>query len=358
MMFHGLATLNLDSKGRMDGRSIPGTFADVSELVEIAAEVGPRNGLMQAVGASFEVLEAIADTANSRVLFSYGTAPEKGAGTTAAEKLDKLCEGRDVTAISHVRGSGFMFGLQSALPVKGEAWNELREMSFEDRLSAVNDDDMAQRLVDEAKLPKASRVPMAQVFYLGSKETPDYTSDKNLKELAADAGEHWSETFLRLNREMNGRALFNFRMFATSLAEQANLFKSDNLYPGLGDAGAHVSQIMDAGWSSFMLSYWTRERGEFTLPEVIRKMTSGPARVIGLTDRAILKEGMRADVNVFDIDTVSECQPELVHDFPGGAPRYIQRSRGYRATIVNGQVNVLEGEHTGVRAGHVLRHHA
>jgi hypothetical protein len=47
--------------------------------------------------------------------------------------------------------------------------------------------------------------------------------------------------------------------------------------------------------------------------------------------------------------TVGECQPELVHDFPGGAPRYIQRSRGYRATLVNGQINDLEGEHTGVR---------
>ena len=55
---------------------------------------------------------------------------------------------------------------------------------------------------------------------------------------------------------------------------------------------------------------------------------------------------------------MTELQPEIVHDFPGGAPRYIQRSRGYRATLVNGQVNVLEGQHTGARAGEVLRHRA
>ena len=67
---------------------------------------------------------------------------------------------------------------------------------------------------------------------------------------------------------------------------------------------------------------------------------------------------MRADVNVFDPNTVAERQPELVHDFPGGAPRYIQKAMGYKATLVNGQVSVSEGEHTGVRAGNVLRHQA
>jgi len=65
---------------------------------------------------------------------------------------------------------------------------------------------------------------------------------------------------------------------------------------------------------------------------------------------------MRADVNVLDAERVAECQPELVHDFPGGAPRFIQRSRGYRATLVNGEVSVMDGQHTGVRAGSVLRH--
>jgi N-acyl-D-aspartate/D-glutamate deacylase len=85
-------------------------------------------------------------------------------------------------------------------------------------------------------------------------------------------------------------------------------------------------------------------------------MTSGPAKVIGLTDRGLLKEGMRADVNVFDADKVGELQPELVHDFPGNAPRYIQRATGFKATIVNGQLSLLDGELTGTQAGQVLRH--
>jgi N-acyl-D-amino-acid deacylase len=128
------------------------------------------------------------------------------------------------------------------------------------------------------------------------------------------------------------------------------------MFPILGDAGAHVSQIMDAGWSSFVLAYWVREQGLFSIGEAIRRMTSGPARIIGLKDRGTLAPGMRADVNVLDPERVAECHPEIVHDFPGCAPRFIQRSRGYRATIVNGQVSVMDGEHTGARAGSVLRH--
>ena len=147
-------------------------------------------------------------------------------------------------------------------------------------------------------------------------------------------------------------------MFSSSLKEQAGLFSSENIYPGLGDAGAHVAQIMDCGWSSFMLSYWYRDSGFYSLGQVIQKMTSGPAKVIGLADRGLLKEGMRADINVFDADKVAELQPELVNDFPGGSPRFIQKSTGYKATIVNGQVSLLDGELTGTRAGQVLRHGA
>jgi N-acyl-D-amino-acid deacylase len=355
---YGFSTNRYEPHKAPDGRSIPGTFAEPAELEAIAKAVGPKDGLMQAVGADFNILKTIADAANNRVLFSYGTGQEEGDGTRSAQALDELCEGRDITAISHVRGSGYMFGLQSGLPVRGETWQKIARLDLEGRLEAINDADTSAKLVDEARQDNATQIPVARVFYLGSGETPDYANEVSLKEQAEAAGEHWSETFLRLSRETNGRGLFNFRMFSASLQEQANLFRSEHIYPGLGDAGAHVSQIMDAGWSSFMLSHWYRNTGYYSLPKVIQKMTSGPAKVVGLSDRGTLKEGMRADINVFDADTVSERQPELVNDFPGGAPRYIQKSMGFKATIVNGQVSLLDGELTGTRAGQVLRHSA
>ena len=352
----GFSTNRFEPHRAPDGRSIPGTFAKKEELEEIAGVVGPKDGLMQAVGADFEILDAVAD--KSRVLFSYGTQPEQGAGERSARALDKLAEGRDVTAISHVRGSGYVFGMQSNLPIQGPTWKKLSQMDLAERLEAINDEETAATLISEGKGQNATQIPLERVYYLGSGETPAYTNEVNLKDQSEAAGEHWVETFLRLSRESEGRGLFNFRMFSSSLEEQAGLFSSKHLYPGLGDAGAHVSQIMDAGWSSFMLSYWHRERGYYSMGQVIERMTSGPAKVIGLKDRGVLKEGMRADVNVFDANVVEELQPELVHDFPGGAPRYIQRSRGFKATIVNGIVSVRDGDLTGDRAGQVLRHSA
>ena len=340
-----------------DGRSIPGTFAEVGELVEIAKAVGPRNGLMQAVGANFEVLRAMAETTKGRILFSYGTGPQEGMGAQSAAGLEQLSKYGDLTAITQVRGSGFMFGLQSNLPVQGETWDKLRKQNLEQRLAAIRDPETREKLVDEG-LAMKRRFPMNNVFYLGDGESPDYTSppDQNLEAVAEANNEHWVETFVRLSDETDGRALFNLRMFNQSLKELGDLFKSEHIFPSLGDAGAHVSQIMDAGWSSFTLSYWIREAGIYTLSEGIRRMTSGPARVLGLKDRGALKPGLRADVNVFDPERVAERQPVLVHDFPGGAPRYIQKSVGYKTTIVNGEVTLVDGEHTGARAGRVLRH--
>ena len=340
-----------------DGRSIPGTFAEVGELVEIAKAVGPRNALMQAVGANFEVLRAMAETTKGRILFSYGTGPQEGMGAKSAAGLEHLSQYGDLTAITQVRGSGFMFGLQSNLPVQGETWDKLRKQNLEQRLAAIRDPETREKLVDEG-LAMKRRFPMTNVFYLGDGESPDYTTppDQNLEAVAESNNEHWVETFLRLSDETDGRALFNLRMFNQSLKELGDLFKSEHIFPSLGDAGAHVSQIMDAGWSSFILSYWIREAGIYSLGEGIRRMTSGPARVLGLKDRGALKPGLRADINVFDPDKVAERQPVLVHDFPGGAPRYIQKSMGYKTTLVNGEVTLVDGEHTGARAGKVLRH--
>lgn len=353
----GFSTNRYEPHKAPDGRSIPGTFAESAELEEIAKVVGPRDGLMQLVGADFEVLKSVAETEGSRVLFSYGCSGEEGSGAQAAARLNDINQdGRNITAISHTRGSGYMFGLQSGIPIRGATWDELRAKNLEGRLAAINDEALCTALVAEARLPNSCGIPLQKVYFLGLEEIPNHNSEQNLIQLSKSAGEHWSETFLRLSRDSQGRGLFNWRMFGGNLKEQGDLYASEHLIPGLGDVGAHVSQIMDAGWASFMLAHYVREAGVFTLPQAIKRMAADPAAVVGLDDRGILKAGMKADINVFDPAEVTELQPVLVNDFPGGAPRYIQKARGFKATLVNGHVNVRNGEATGARAGQVLRH--
>jgi N-acyl-D-aspartate/D-glutamate deacylase len=351
----GFSTNRFEPHKAPDGRSIPGTFADPEELAVISKAVAQRNGLMQAVGATQDVMEAIAD-AGSRLLFSFGTKAEPGAGAKSAQWLEEFSEGRDVTAITHVRSSGLLFGLSTRFMIRGKAWKHLNEADFAQRLELIEDADFCAELVAEAEASEASKL-IGEQYYLGADEKPNYTEKRSVKEMAEEAGEHWAETLLRLSRETRGRALFNWHMFQKDMDELKDLLtKSSHIYPGLGDAGAHVSQIMDAGWSTFILSYWHRETGTFSIEQAVEKMTSGPAKVLGLNDRGVLSVGMKADVNVFDADEVCELQPTLVHDFPNGAPRFIQKSRGFKATIVNGAVSLRNGELTGTRAGEVLRH--
>ena len=351
----GFSTNRFEPHKAPDGRSIPGTFADPEELAVISKAVAQRNGLMQAVGATQDVMEAIAD-AGSRLLFSFGTKAEPGAGAKSAQWLEEFSEGRDVTAITHVRSSGLLFGLSTRFMIRCKAWKQLNEADFAQRLELIEDADFCAELVAEAEASEASKL-IGEQYYLGADEKPNYTEKRSVKEMAEEAGEHWAETLLRLSRETQGRALFNWHMFQKDMDELKDLLtKSSHIYPGLGDAGAHVSQIMDAGWSTFILSYWHRETGTFSIEQAVEKMTSGPAKVLGLNDRGVLSVGMKADVNVFDADEVCELQPTLVHDFPNGAPRFIQKSRGFKATIVNGAVSLRNGELTGTRAGEVLRH--
>ena len=108
----GFSTNRYEPHKAPDGRSIPGTFAECSELVEIAKVVGPRDALMQLVGADAEVMKSVAETEGSRVLFSYGCSGEEGSGTKAAMHLDEMnTEGRNITGTSHTRGSGYMLSL-------------------------------------------------------------------------------------------------------------------------------------------------------------------------------------------------------------------------------------------------------
>ena len=346
-----------------DGRAIPGTFADPVELVDIAKVVSPRGALMQVVGAPLDLLRTIADDGNSRVLFSYGA----GNGDLAMAQqrrsaLEEVCAGRDMTAITQVRGSGMIYGMQAGLPVRGPTWSRLRRMpTLADRVAALRDPEFVASLMAEAKANGFKQnlgTPVEKVFYLGSGSTPDYTAgeEMSLVKMAAQRGEHWAETFLRMSRETDGKALFTLRMFNPNLEALKHMFQSEHCFPSLGDAGAHVTQVMDAGWATFMLSHWVRGVGFFSMSEAVKRMTSMPARIMGLKDRGTLAAGKRADINVFDAGKVAELQPELVSDFPGGASRFIQKSTGYKATLVNGAVNVLDGELTGARAGRVLRH--
>ena len=121
---------------------------------------------------------------------------------------------------------------------------------------------------------------------------------ESLADIANAAGEHPTETWIRLTLESDGKLLFHHRGFNVNLEK---LITTEWAMAGLGDAGAHVSGMIDSGWATFVLSHWYRDKGTYTLPEAVRRITSVPAHVLGLKDRGTLAAGAKADINVIEI---------------------------------------------------------
>ena len=88
------------------------------------------------------------------------------------------------------------------------------------------------------------------------------------------------------------------------------------------DSGAHVSQIMDSSLQTHLLSHWVRDKQAFTLEEAVKLITCDTATQFGFHDRGLLREGMAADIVVFDPDTVGAAHAGgRVADLPAGAKR-------------------------------------
>jgi N-acyl-D-amino-acid deacylase len=103
------------------------------------------------------------------------------------------------------------------------------------------------------------------------------------------------------------------------------------------------------------LSHWVRQRQVFSLEHAVHMLTLVPATLWGFADRGLVREGFAADLVVFDPETIAPEMPEVAHDLPAGARRLVQRARGIAATVVNGEVLLRDGKHTGALPGRLLR---
>ena len=349
-----------------DGRHVPGTHAPIEEYAAIGkAMADAGGGLFQGVfdfGSKFqhehELIRTVADH-GCPVLFSGGVGD---GGAEAAERMgalfaDHRSQGRRVNSIVQARPGGVLVGLRQLTPVFSPAWRELAELeTLDERVAALRDDATRARLLEEG-IEAGTWYDPAHIHPLGNEAVPDYqvVEQRTVAELAEAAGVHPVELMVDRLLESDGRELFNIWFFNRNTEGLAAYMKLDDVAPGLGDAGAHVGQICDADSPTFFLSHWGRDRGHFSLPDAVRSLTSQPAEILGLKERGRVEPGWYADLNVVDYDRLTTTYPDYVHDFPGGKGRFIVKSEGYAATIVNGEVVVEAGEHSGVRPGRVLR---
>jgi len=182
----------------------------------------------------------------------------------------------------------------------------------------------------------------------------EVTPERSLVALAARQGIRPLEVMLDRIVASEGRNFFLVPLFNPDLDAAAAMLQHPLSTIGLGDSGAHTTQTSDASYATFALAYWVRERRLMSLERMVHKLTGELASMWGIADRGILRRGAFADLNVIDLARLDLHLPEVRHDLPGGAAHLHQDATGYAATVVNGQVLMRDGAHTGAYPGVVL----
>ncbi len=356
-----------------DGRPVPGTYAAADELLAFAEVLLDHGaGVFEGAMRLGERDNDTYDKSRAEVALMGEISRRSGRpvsfGLTQSNRRPDLYEriidfvkaenanGANVRPQTTARGVGILFGLETRTPFdRAPSWKELRTAVNGRRLQMVRDATFRQKLISEADV-HGTPLDLDGVFVLPS-DAARYDCDpaSSLAAIAVERGVSPAAAFIELVLETDGAIVASMPFLNQDLGAVEAMLDDPLVTLGLADAGAHVGQIMDASQPTFLLTYWVRERQRWAIEEAVRRLTSDTADLFGIRDRGRLAVGAFADVNVIDFEGLHLPIPEYVNDFPNGAGRYVQGSSGYDYTLVNGQVFMDHGEHTGAFAGQMLR---
>jgi N-acyl-D-amino-acid deacylase len=264
------------------------------------------------------------------------------------------------------RSINAVFSLKSYLPFNGlPNWRALRKLPLQEQKARLADPEMRRQLVaDEAQMKPRDSVLQGGGAATTDPRKPDYDNlfpmldvdwdDPSVADLAVQSGKHPVETIIDLCLEDDNR-VFVQPLVNKSPADVLGILKHPRTLATFSDSGAHVCQEMGSSLQTHLLSYWVRNKRQFTLEEAVRMLTFDNASAWELPDRGLVRMGYAADLVVFDEQHIKPRLPTVEQDLPGGARRLVQKADGIAAAIVNGAVAVENGEATGNFAGRVLK---
>jgi N-acyl-D-aspartate/D-glutamate deacylase len=267
--------------------------------------------------------------------------------------------------------SGFAFTLENwNLYDMSPAWRALTTGTVEEKLAKMRDPEMRRAVIRETDEADA-RLRALQagvggnprnlvVQWVENHEELEKYVGKSLGQIGMEENRHPIDVMLDLSVDTNLKAEFlgpNKGFNAEFMAEIFNA--SPFTFPGVSDGGAHTKFFTGGAFTTDFLRWMVRDEQKITLEEAHYRMSALPAHAAGFRDRGTLREGLAADVVVYDLkglDIEPDWVGEIVHDFPGGEWRRVQHAKGYRSIIVNGEETFAEGKCTGATPGKLLRH--
>lgn len=394
----GFSTGRTDNHRTAKGRETPAAMAAREELLELAgAFEGLPYRVMHAVSdfdcmrgdpagqrarfdAEYDLLESVARATGRPLALTWlerVNAPqqwqwlaERAQGSNAAGldiRLQTACR-----AIGVLNGLDTSFNIFMAMPT----YQEFAGLPLPERAARLRDPVIKARILAEKPVRLArdgSPIPplvdqilaqldqmAALMFPLAVGENgPDYEPlpTDSFAARAAARGVKAFEVIYDYLSEGDGGNLVYFPIFnylRGSLETVRSMIEHPQALHALSDAGAHVGTVCDASFPTSLLAHWTRDRSrgpKIALEQAVAMLTSRNARHMGLADRGTLEVGMRADINIVDYQRLTALKPEMVRDLPAGGKRFVQKARGYVATLVKGEVVCREGRISEARPG-------
>lgn len=362
----GLSTSRTFNHKTSDDRPVASrlaSWAEVQYLVRVLGEEGA--GIFQ-ITEDNPTPEILAEHNRGLIALAVETGvPMAINATRGGEQLDVLDQavaaGARFFGLTHSRGIGVMSSFRTQLAFdKLPEWQAARALPEAEFIAALRDPQTRQRLVraanegnyGDAAVGTEARKPDYENMFILDAPLPPYRS---VAEVAKERDLDPVEVMIDLALESNLDQFFVQPIRPFNYDAVKGAMKHPGTVMAFSDSGAHVSQISDCSIQTHLLAHWVRDRGDFTLEEAVRMLTFAPARAWGFHDRGLIREGLAADINVFDPATVGPDMPYLAHDLPAGEPRIKQGAIGFLATIVNGQLVHWRGEHTGALPGRLIR---
>jgi N-acyl-D-aspartate/D-glutamate deacylase len=353
----GFSTSRTIAHTAINGEPVPGTFAAEDELFGIGRALGElelewMRKLSSEIGrpVSFAMLQVDAAPDLWRELLDLSSEAAK--------------EGAQIFPQVAGRPFGMLIGHQTDIHPFGHCptYAGLLAKPFDERIAEMRKPEVRERILAEAKAePGMLLGQLRRSFPMGDPPNYEPSYEDSIEAIATAQGVDPHALMYDRMLERNGRELFLMPVLNYSglIADPIReMMHHPNAVLGLGDGGAHCGVICDASIQTFMLTHWVRDRtrGERIPVEfAVQRMTSDTARLYGLDDRGRLAPGLRGDVNIIDLEGLRLESPEMIFDLPAGGKRFMQRSRGYRATIVGGEVTLENDELTGALPGRLVR---
>ncbi len=372
----GFTTSRSPAHETPDGRYVASRLATWDEVRRLVGVMGELNaGLFEIAGEGVDRAPGDPGLRDYHVRLrdlavetgrpvTFGVFSRRGVPDVWRKYLDLLDEtaaaGGRMFAQVHSRSLSALLSFKTQMPFdRLPVWKELRALPLAEQRRRLHDPELRRRLIEasgesDGQRPVGAEARAADYDWLLVFDTVE-GPHRTVAEVARERGQHPAETMIDLALEKD-LDLFFLQPVANEDQDYAlELMRHPRAVVTFSDSGAHVSQLMDSSLQTHLLYHWVRRKQAFTLEQAVRMLTLVPATLWGFADRGLIREGMAADLVVFDPETIAAEMPEVVDDLPSGARRLVQRTRGIAATVVNGEVLLRDGKHTGALPGRLLR---